>query len=105
MDEKHKVIAINEAIEQGSYIEDGYTKSILKTFKEYPFGYYMYFKELLQKQMKGVLFKKRIYIIKHFILFSYLTKNKYDDSFIKDKLNKVLYKILYIPGIYKSKKF
>ena len=105
MDEKYKVIPINEAIEQGSYIEDGYTKNITKIFKKYPYGYYMYFKELLQKEMNDVPLKKRLYVIKHYILFSYLTKNKFNDSFIKDGLNKFLYKILYLPGIYKSKKF
>ena len=105
MDEEYKVMTVNEAIEQGSYIDDGYTKNINKTFKECPYGYYMYFRELLQKEMKDVLLSKRLYIIKHYILFSYLTKNKFDDNFIKDKLNKFLYGILYLPGIMKSRKF
>ena len=105
MDEKYKVIAINDVIEQGSYIDGGYTKNIRKTFKESPFGYYMYFKEILSKDMSGVLFSKRLYAIKHYILFSYLTNNKFDDSFMKDKLNKSLYRLLYVPGIMKSKKF
>lgn len=105
MDEKYKVIAINNVIEQGSYIDGGYTKNISKTFKESPFGYYMYFKEILSKDMSGVLFSKRLYAIKHYILFSYLTNNKFDDSFMKDKLNKSLYRLLYVPGIMKSKKF
>lgn len=105
MDEKYKLLAINDVIEQGSYIDDGYTKNINKTFKEAPYGYYMYFRELLEKDMKGVIFNKRIYIIKHYILFSYLTNKGYDDSIIKDKMNKALYKTLYIPGVMKSKKF
>ena len=105
MDEKYKLLAINQVIEQGSYIEDGYTRNIDKTFKQYPYGYYMYFKEILKKNMKGVLWNKRIYIIKHYILFSYLTNNKFNGSFIKDKLNKFLYIILYLPGIIKSKMF
>ena len=105
MDEKYKVIAINDVVEQGSYIEGGYTKNISKTFKESPFGYYMYFKEILSRDMNGVLFSKRLYVIKHYILFSYLTNNKFDDSFMKDKLNKSLYRLLYVPGIMKSKKF
>ena len=105
MDEKYKVYPINKVIEQGSYIEDRYTKNINKTFKQAPFGYYMYFKEILKKDMKGVLFSKRLYTIKHFILFSYLTNNKFNDNFIKSKLNKFLYTVLYLPGIYKSKKF
>lgn len=105
MDEHYKLLAINKPIEQGSYVEDGYTQNINRTFKESPYGYYMYFKEILEKDMKGVIFKKRIYAIKHFILFGYLTKNKFECSFIKDKINKILYMILYIPGILKSKKW
>lgn len=105
MDEKYKLLAINEVIEQGSYIEDGYTKNINKTFKESPYGYYMYFKELMQKDMKGVKFSKRIYAIKHYILFSYLTKNKFNANLIKDRLNRLLYIILYLPGRIKSKRF
>ena len=105
MDEKYKLFAINEVIEQGSYIEDGYTKNINKTFKESPYGYYMYFKELLQKDMRGVMFSKRLYAIKHYILFSYLTKNTFNANLIKDRLNRFLYIILYLPGRMKSRKF
>lgn len=105
MDEKFRLLAINEVIEQGSYIEDGYTKNINKTFKECPYGYYMYFKELLQKDMKGVMFSKRLYAIKHYILFGYLTKNKFNVNVIKDGFNKLLYIILYLPGIMKSRRF
>lgn len=105
MDEKYKLLAINEVIERGSYIEDGYTKNINKTFKESPYGYHMYFKELMQKDMKGVKFSKRIYAIKHYILFSYLTKNKFNANLIKDRLNKFLYIMLYLPGKMKSRRF
>ena len=105
MDEKYKLLAINEVVEIGSYIEDGYTKNINKTFKENPYGYYMYFKELMQKNMKDVKFSKRLYAIKHYILFGYLTKNKFNVNLIKDRLNKLLYIILYFPGIMKSRKF
>ena len=105
MDEKYKLLAINEVIEQGSYIENGYTKNINKTFKESPYGYYMYFKELLQKDMRGVMFSKRLYAIKHYILFSYLTKNKFNVNVIEDGFNKLLYIILYLPGIMKSRRF
>lgn len=105
MDEKYKLLAINEVIERGSYIEDGYTKNINKTFKESPYGYYMYFKELLQKDMRGVKFSKRLYAIKHYILFGYLTKNKFNANLIKDRLNKFLYIMLYLPGKMKSRRF
>ena len=105
MDDKYKLLAINEAVEQGSYIADGYTKNIQKTYLKNPYGYYMYFKEILEKKMNGVLFSKRLYAVKHYILFGYLTNNKYDSKIIKDKLNKLLYGLLYLPGIYKSKKY
>ena len=105
MDEKYKLLAINEVIEQGSYIDDGYTKNINKTFKQSPYGYYMYFKELLQKDMRGVMFSKRLYAIKHYILFGYLTKNKFNANLINDRFNKLIYIILYIPGIMKSRRF
>lgn len=105
MDDRYKLLAINDVIEQGDYIDSGYTKNINKTFKQYPYGYYMYFKEILEKHMNGVLWKKRLYVIKHYILFSYLTNHKFDDSFITDNINKILYRILYLPGIVKSKGF
>ena len=54
--------------------------------------------------MQGVIFKKRLYVIKHYILFGYLTK-KYNKKNVKGFLNKILYYLLYIPGIIKSKRF
>ena len=69
MDEQYKILCVNEVIEIGQYNEDGYTKNILKTFKTSPNGYYKYFKEILQKNLKGVLLKKKIYLLKHFIWF------------------------------------
>ena len=74
MDEKYKILCINEVLEIGDYKEDGYTKNISKTFKTSPNGYYKYFKEILQKDLKGVLFKKKIYVLKHFVLFWILKK-------------------------------
>ena len=105
MDEKYGLLTINKAIEQGSYMEDGYTKNINKTFITSPFGYYMYFKEIMQKDMKDVIFSKRLYAIKHYILFGYLTKNGFNSKIIKNAFNKILYLFLYIPGIIKSIKF
>ena len=69
MDEKYKILCINEVLEIGDYKEDGYTKNISKTFKTSPNGYYKYFKEILQKGLNGVLYKKKIYVLKHFVLF------------------------------------
>jgi len=69
MDEQYKILCVNEVIEIGQYNEDGYTKNILKTFKTSPNGYYEYFKEILQKKLKGVLLKKKFYVLKHFMWF------------------------------------
>ncbi len=105
MDEKYSALCINEAIEIIEYQENGYTKNITEMFKKYPYGYYKYFEEILSKNMKGVILKKRLYAIKHFILFGVLTNKKMNTKNIKDTINKLLYIILYIPGIIKSKKF
>lgn len=105
MDEKYKILCINKPIIVGDYKEDGYTKNINKTFKQAPVGYYNYFKEILSKDMNGVLLKKRLYAIKHFILFGYLIGHKFEISFIRGVFNKVLYSILYLPGRVKSRNF
>lgn len=87
------------------YKEDGYTKNIRKIFKENPYGHFAYFKEILEKHdMTGVPLKKRLYVIKHYILFSYLTK-QYKLGNIKEFKNKILYILLFIPGIMKSYNF
>lgn len=103
MDEKYKMICINKPIMICEYQKDGYTKNINKQFLENPYGYYKYFKEILQKDMKGTSFKKRLYAIKHYILFSHLTK-QYCGKFIKGLENKILYYILFLPGIIKCRK-
>ena len=104
MDEKYGMICINKPIMICEYQKSGYTKNIVNEFKNNPFGYYKYFEEILQKDMKNVTFKKRLYAIKHYILFSYLTK-KYSMKNIKNFENKILYFILFIPGILKTRKF
>ena len=104
IDEKYKMICVSKPIMICEYQEDGYTKNIKKQFIENKYGYFEYFKEILQKDMKGVLFNKRLYAIKHYILFGYLTKEKKTLKNIKELKNKLLYILLYIPGIIKSKK-
>ena len=104
MDEKYKMICINKQVMICEYQKDGYTKNINKQFKENPYGYYNYFKEILEKDMKGVPFKKRLYVIKHYILFITLTKNKNLLRGVKGILNKFLLVLLYIPGMLKTKK-
>ena len=69
MDEKYKILCINEIIEVGEYLTDGYTKNISNTYKSSPKGYYMYFKEIMQKDLKGVSRRKRMYIIKNYWKF------------------------------------
>ena len=53
--------------------------------------------------MENVPLSKRLYVIKHFILFTYLTKTKKSLKNVKGLCNKVLYILLYIPGTIKSK--
>lgn len=101
MDLNYFIKCYNKTIMVCEYQEDGYTKNILKQFKKYPYGYYQYFKEILEHDMNGVAFEKKLYAIKHYILFSYLTK-QYTSSNIKNFSNKVLYYMLFIPGIVKS---
>ena len=72
MDEKHKIICINEIVEIGEYQEDGYSKNISKIFDSNPNGYYMYFKEIMQKELKDVTLEKKIYIWKMYGLFFFI---------------------------------
>ena len=104
MDKENELLCFNLPIMICEYQEKGYTKNIVKQFQKYPYGYYKYFAEILEKNMAGVLLSKRLYAIKHYILFSYLTK-QYRSKNIKDVENKILYYILLIPGIIKSKNF
>ena len=48
--------------------------------------------------MKGVTFNKRLYVIKHYILFATLTNQKNIVKQAKGILNKILIICLYIPG-------
>jgi len=105
MDLDYKIKCFNEPIMICEYQEDGYSKNILEIFKKYPYGYYEYFKELFDMNMRGVYFKKRLYVIKHYILFTYLTKRTFKESLkhIKGNLNKMLFILLYLPGIVATK--
>lgn len=104
MDENYDIICINETIMICEYQIQGYTKNIIKQFKENPYGYFNYFKEILQKDMNGVSFKKRLYAIKHYILFSVLTNQKNIVKQVKGIFNKFLIMLLYIPGRITTKK-
>lgn len=69
MDKVYKILCINEVIEIGEYVNDGYTKNIKDIFIKNPKGYYKYFKEILKTGLMGVTLRKKIYIIKNFIYF------------------------------------
>lgn len=103
MDEKYKIVCYNQPVMICEYQEEGYTKNILQQFKKYPYGYYKYFQEILIKNMHKVKFKKRLYAIKHYILFENLIHH-FDNKSINGFINKLLHMILFLPGKYKTKK-
>ena len=105
MDLTNNIICVNEPIMICEYQKDGYTKNIINEFKQNPFGYYEYFKEIFEHDMNNMIFSKRLYVIKHFILFTYLTKNKNSLNKVRGLLNRLLYIALYIPGIVKTRIF
>lgn len=96
MDLNYNILCVNKAIMICEYQQEGYSKNIIEQFKKNPYGYYEYFKEILKKNMKGVKLKKRLYAIKHYILFGYLV-NDCTSKNIKGFLNKVIYYLLYLP--------
>lgn len=105
MDKEHKIKCVNDTIMVCEYQDEGYSKNINKQFIENPYGYYKYFYEILANMdTSKIAFSKRLYVIKHYILFTYLTHNKLNLK-IKGILNKILIIALYIPGIVKSKLF
>ena len=104
MDEKYDIICVNEPIMICEYQDEGYTRNINKQFTENPYGYFEYFKEILQKDMKGVTFNKRLYAIKHYILFATLTNQKNVVRQVKGMVNKILIICLFIPGKLATKK-
>lgn len=104
MDLDYDLLGINEAIEIGDYKDDGYTKNIIETFKESPLGYYMYFKEILDMDLKGVSFSKRLYVYKHYILFANLAEREHAILNVSGLFNKIMIILLWIPGTLKTKR-
>lgn len=100
MDLHYKIKCINQPIMVCQYQEDGYTKNIQNTFQQNKYGYYQYFKEMFSMDLKGVYLKKRLYMIKHYILFSTLTKRGFKGAFkeVKGMENRLLFILLYVPG-------
>ena len=88
MDEKYNILCINEVVEIGDYVSDGYTKNIFYSFQKYPNGYFKYFKEILKKGTKGVSLKKKIYIWKHIFLLFLLRLKKCENSYFLKKFSK-----------------
>lgn len=106
MDQIYQIKCINEPILICEYQQDGYSRNIDDIFKKNPHGYYAYFHEMFLMNLKGISFSKRLYMIKHYILFSVLTDQKWEKCYkeVKGKVNKILFLLLYIPGKLLSKK-
>ncbi len=98
MDKQYEIKCFNEPIMICEYKKDGYSKNLLKVFKDNPFGYYKYFYEMFDMPLNGIYFYKRLYIIKHYILFSVLTNNIKTLLKIRGIINKLLIILLYIPA-------
>lgn len=104
MDLEYDVICINEPIMICEYQKDGYSKNIQKVFKENPVGYYEYFKEILDMDLAGVTLKKRLYIYKHYILFSILSERKHAIRNVTGVINKIIVAIMWVPGLIVTKR-
>lgn len=106
MDLKYKIKCINEPIMICEYQQDGYSENITEVFRKNPYGYYKYFKEMFDMDLKGIYFNKRMYILKHYILFSVLTNKKFKESLetVKGNINKILFILMYMPGVLITKK-
>ena len=98
MDLKYEVRCFNKPIMICEYKPDGYTKNINKIFKQSPYGYFEYFKEIFHQDMHGVTLKKRLYVYKHYILFSVLTNQKHPIKQVEGIGNKAMVIFLYLPG-------
>ena len=104
MDLEYDVICINETIMICEYQKDGYTKNMLKIFKENPLGYYEYFREILEMDLEGVTLSKKLYIYKHYVLFSVLAERKQAIRNVAGVINKIIVAIMWLPGLIKTKR-
>lgn len=102
MDDDNQLLCFNSPIMICEYQENGYTKNLNKQFKENPVGYYYYFYEILKRDFKGTLWNKRMYAIKHYILFSVLANKKIKLKDVKNIFNRALIILLYLPGKIKT---
>ena len=99
MDEKYNILCVNFPLIIFEYQKDGYTKNIMKIFKENPLGYFKYFEYLLSRDLTEIKFKNKLYFMKHYILFSYLTKQHINYRIVKNLKDRIILAIFYIPGI------
>ena len=104
MDMQYNVKCFNKKIMTCEYREDGYTNSIDKLFIENPLGYYEYFKEIFYQDMHGTTWNKRLYVYKHYVLFSVLTNKEHVIRNVNGGFNKLMVALLYVPGKIKTKK-
>lgn len=103
MDLEYDVICINEPIMICEYQKDGYSKNIQKVFKENPLGYYEYFREILEMDLTGVTLNKKLYIYKHYVLFSILAERNHAIRNVAGLINKIIVAIMWLPGLIKTK--
>lgn len=87
------------------YQNDGYSKNIYSIYRQAPFTHYFYYLEMFKFDMHHLNFKMRLHIIKNYIFFSYLIKEKKIDVIksVNDPFNRFLLAILVIPGYIKAK--
>ena len=104
IDLDYDIICINEPLEIGDYQEDGYTRNIFKTFEDSPLGYCEYFREILEMDLTGVGFKKKMYVYKHYILFSNLAEREHAIRNVNGLFNKIMIALLWIPGTIKTRR-
>jgi len=104
MDLDFDIIGINKVLEIGDYKADGYIKNKKEIYKKYPLGFYEYFREILELDLRGVTLKQRMYIYKHYILFANLSKQSHPIGKVQGLLNKLIVSVLWIPGKIKTKR-
>ena len=76
MDENYKILCINEIVEIGDYLDDGYTRNYEINLKQNPMGYRKYYEEICKKGLKGMPIRKKLHILKA-MLFIFIQKNRY----------------------------
>lgn len=103
MDLTYQIECVNEPILICEYQQEGYSNNILEVFKKNPYGYLKYFTEMFEHDWNGIYFKKRLYILKHYLLFSHLTNTKPVLKPVKGILNKLLIILLYVPAYVMTK--